>query len=130
LRKTEAIPYQTEGALPLCLLSDLREQPAMQNLTLTVPHQLGRDEAKRRIQEGIGQLQQQHGNLLGQLDQQWDGNTLQFKTTVMGQSISGHAVVEDSVVRLEVALPWMLAMLAGPVKNRIEERGRKLLEKR
>ena len=40
---------------------------------------------------------------------------------------SGQVFVEDQVVRLDIPLPWPLSMLAGGVKQRIEQEGRKLL---
>jgi hypothetical protein len=99
----------------------------MPNLTLSVPHQLGRAEAKRRLQEALAQAQQQSNNMVGPIEQRWNGDTLDFKVTAMGQTLSGQAVVEEQVVRVEVALPWMLALLAGSVKQQIEQRGRQLL---
>jgi hypothetical protein len=99
----------------------------MENLTLSIPHQLSRAEARRRVQEQVAQLKSQHPALLGQLQETWREDTLEFSLTVMGVTISGHVYVEDRVVRVEVPLPWPLAMLAGGVKRQIEQQGRKLL---
>jgi len=99
----------------------------MQNLTVSIPHQLGRAEARRRIQEGIGQAKQQYGQFVQQPVEQWSGDTLDFSCRVMGQPLSGKVFVEDQVVRLEIPLPWPLAMLVGSLKPMIEQEGRKLL---
>jgi putative polyhydroxyalkanoate system protein len=99
----------------------------MQNLTINIPHQLSREEARRRIQGQIDQLRQQHGGMLSRLEDRWTGDRLDFTAAAMGVTVSGWAVVEDNVVRLEVVLPWLLAALAGPVKQRIEQQGRNLL---
>jgi putative polyhydroxyalkanoate system protein len=99
----------------------------MQNLTINIPHQLGRAEARRRVQQEIDQLRQQHGGMVSRLEDRWTGDRLEFTVAVLGTTITGWAVVEDQVVQLEVVLPWMLAMLAGPVKQRIEQQGRNLL---
>jgi len=45
----------------------------------------------------------------------------------VGQSVSGTALFTEQTVHLEVALPWMLSMLAGTVKKQIEQQGHKLL---
>jgi putative polyhydroxyalkanoate system protein len=100
----------------------------MPNLTITIPHQLGREEARRRIVEQTAQLQNQHGGMLERLEQRWEGDTLHFLVAAVGQSVSGILRVAERDVYLEVALPWMLAMLAGVVKKQIEQQGRKLLE--
>ncbi len=99
----------------------------MPNLTITIPHQLGREEAKRRITEQASQLQSQHGGMLERIEQRWDGDTLHFLVGAVGQSVSGTLRVAEQDVHLEVALPWMLALLAGTVKKQIERQGHKLL---
>jgi putative polyhydroxyalkanoate system protein len=99
----------------------------MSNLTITIPHQLGRVEAKRRVSEQTNQLQSQHAGLFERFEQRWDGDTLHFHVTAAGQAVSGSALFTEQTVHLEVALPWMLSMLAGVVKKQIEQRGRHLL---
>lgn len=99
----------------------------MQNLTGSIPHRLTRDEARRRIQSEIANLRQQHGHLLHNLNETWTGDRLDFSMSAMGQSIRGNLVVGDRAVDIEVELPWLLAMLAGPVKQRVEREGQLLL---
>jgi putative polyhydroxyalkanoate system protein len=96
-------------------------------MTASIPHQLTRAEARRRIVEGIAQARQQYGTFLSGLSEHWEGDTLHFTLSAVGQSVTGTAAVEDNAVRLEVVLPLMLAMLAGPIKHQIEQQGRILL---
>jgi hypothetical protein len=97
---------------------------------MSIPHNLSRDEAKRRLQTGIDQARHQYGAILSSLSERWDGDTLQFVLGAAGQSISGRLAVEDHAVLLEATLPWLLAMLAGPLHQRIEQQGRAALENR
>jgi putative polyhydroxyalkanoate system protein len=99
----------------------------MPNLSITIPHQVGKAEAKRRIGEQASQLQSQHGGMFQRVEQRWDGDTLHFHIGAMGQSIAGSALFTEQTVHLEIALPWMLSMLAGAVKKQIEQQGHKLL---
>jgi putative polyhydroxyalkanoate system protein len=99
----------------------------MPNLTISIPHQLGREEAKRRIQEQASQLLGQQGGLLERVEQRWEGDTLHFHVGAVGQSVTGSAHFTEQNVLLEIALPWMLSLLAGTMKKQIEERGHKLL---
>jgi putative polyhydroxyalkanoate system protein len=99
----------------------------MKNLTASIPHRLTRDEARRRIQTEIAKLRQQHGALLHDVMENWTGDRLDFAVSAAGQSIRGFLVVADHAVDIEVELPWLLAMLAGPVKQRVECEGRLLL---
>ena len=101
---------------------------AMENLTATIPHRLGRIEARRRIQEQLGELRKQHGNVLQEIKENWNGDRMDFSVSAMGQSISGNLVVQEQAVQVEVAMPWLLAMLAGTVKQQIEQQGKRMLE--
>ena len=53
---------------------------------------------------------------------------MNFRLTAMGQQIGGRVDVQPTQVRMEVDVPWMLAMLAGGFTKRVEAEGRKLLE--
>lgn len=99
----------------------------MPNLTVSIPHQLGCTEAKRRLDELAANVQGKSGGMLQSVEQHWDADTLHFQIGAMGQSIAGTANVTDQSVNLDLALPWMLSMLAGTVKNQIEKQARDLL---
>ena len=100
----------------------------MPKLSISLPHQLDRAEARKRTQECIAQVRQQYGGTLGRVEERWNGDTLDFALVAMGTSISGQAHVEDQAVRLEIQLPWVLSMFAERIKQSIEQQGRKLLE--
>jgi putative polyhydroxyalkanoate system protein len=93
----------------------------MPNLTASIPHQMARADAKCRIQEQVGVLRQQHGSMFSELKETWVGDRMDFAATAMGQSISGNLTVDDHAIHVVVALPWLLSMLAGTVKQRIEQ---------
>jgi hypothetical protein len=64
------------------------------------------------------------------VDETWTGNHMDLKLTAMGQQVSGRIDVEAQSVRLEVDLPWILAMLADKFRPQVEQEARKMLEKR
>ena len=100
----------------------------MPNLTASIPHQLTREEAKRRIKEQIGIMRNQHGSMLTDVQENWNGDSLNFAFKAMAQSISGQMTVDDQAVHLTVALPWLLSIMAGKIKNQLEQQGKLLLE--
>jgi hypothetical protein len=53
-----------------------------------------------------------------------------MKVGALGQSVSGHLQVEEDQVRVELQLPWMLAMLAEKAKGLIQKQGTLLLERK
>jgi hypothetical protein len=99
----------------------------MQNLTISIPHRLTRDEVRRRIQGELATIRKDHGSLVRDLREDWTGDRLDFSASAVGQAIRGHLVVEDQLVHVEVELPWLFALLAGTVKRQIEHQGRLLL---
>ena len=99
----------------------------MPNITASIPHQLTRAEAKQRVQDQIAIVRQRHGNLITNVQETWTDDTLQFSVAAAGQSIAGHLTFDDQMLHLTVALPWLLSLLAGTIKHRIESEGRQLL---
>jgi putative polyhydroxyalkanoate system protein len=99
----------------------------MPNLTVSVPHQLTKDEAKHRIDDGLTELRGQYGGLLDHMEGRWQGDRLQFTARAAGSTVSGHLDVQDHAVLVEVALPWFLSMFAGNVQQTIESDTRRLL---
>lgn len=98
-------------------------------VTVTIPHDLGRAEARRRVEAGFGDLSKHLGGL-GAVTKTWEGDRLSFGFAAMGQMISGAIDVADQSVQLEVVLPNLLAMMAGKLKGRLQKEGQLLLEKK
>jgi hypothetical protein len=105
-------------------------QSAMsQPLIVSVPHRLGRQEAMRRLDRGIGRLQPELGILLSGLNYHWQGDTLNFIASVMWQRITGRIEVLDDAVRVEIDLPWVMQLLRDTIERRVRGRGIALLER-
>lgn len=95
-------------------------------VVVAIPHELGRAEARRRIEQGIGQITGQIG-AVGELQQAWEGDRLRFSLQAIGQAITGAIDVGEREVRLEVHLPGIFGMIAGKVKGRLQKEGQILL---
>ena len=98
----------------------------MPNITASIPHQLGRDEARRRIQQHIGTARKQCV-MVSDVREVWKGDDLDFAVSAMGQTISGQLTVDDDMVHLTIALPALFGMFAGAVKQQIEQQGKQVL---
>lgn len=99
-------------------------------LVVSIPHQLGRAEAKRRLETGIGQIRHMFGDKLTALEDRWNGDHLDFHVKALGQAVSGGLDVKETHVDLEVHLPWVLAVFAHKAKSLIEKQGTLMLEKK
>jgi Putative polyhydroxyalkanoic acid system protein (PHA_gran_rgn) len=97
-----------------------------QPIHVDIPHQLGREEARRRIAGNIHQLQ---GYIPGgaQVAHNWVGDRLDMEIGAMGQTVNAQIGVEESVVRVNVVLPGLLGMLAKPIEAALKAKGSTLL---
>ncbi|MEO8113679.1 MAG: polyhydroxyalkanoic acid system family protein [Phenylobacterium sp.] len=99
-------------------------------VTVNIPHELGRVEARRRIDAGFGQLASHMGAAVSILSQRWDGDRLGFSLQIMGQAISGVVEVAEASVKLELLLPDLLGLIASKLKGRLQTEGQLLLLKK
>ena len=98
-------------------------------ITISVPHQLGRAEARRRIETGFASITRQLPGG-GTCSERWDGDQMTFCVAGMGQTISGAVTVLDAAVNIRVELPGVLGMIASGLKGRLEKAGQLLLTKK
>ena len=99
-------------------------------LSISIPHQLGRAEARRRIETGFSKIVGQLPGGTGTSNQRWDGDRLTFSVSGMGQTVSGVVHVLDAAVTMELELPGVLGLLAGGLKGRIQQAGKLLLTRK
>ena len=99
-------------------------------LTVTIPHNLGREVALKRIKDGIVQLRSTYAGQLTVLDENWAGDKLDFRISALKQTVSGSIEVAETTVTVSVMLPLFLAMLAEKAKAAIQHRGQLMLEKK
>jgi len=101
---------------------------AAEPITVTISHKLGRDGAKRRIDEGLGSIRAEIAPYVKSLDYTWHDYSLDFRVSAMLQTITGRIEVYDDFVRIELELPRLLHLLAKTIAGQIEHRGAALLE--
>lgn len=100
-------------------------------LTVNIPHALGKDEARRRIDEGFSKIQQQltSGALgLVSFQNRWEADRLHFEGAVIGQRITGRLDVLANSVQMQIDLPDLLAAIAERIKAGLTKETQKLLE--
>jgi len=98
-----------------------------QPIDVDLPHNLGKDEARRRIANNIHKLQE-HIPGGAQVQSGWTGDQLNLDVAAMGQSVTATIDVMDSNVRLKVLLPPMLGMFSGIIQGALQKKGGALLE--
>jgi hypothetical protein len=98
-------------------------------LVVEIPHQLGKEEALRRLRSGFSRTRETLGNKFAIIDETWSGDHLDFRVSVLGQTTTGCVDVKEESVRIEVQLPWLLGLIAEGMRPLIEREGRLLLER-
>ena len=98
-----------------------------QPIEVDLPHNLGRDEARRRIANNLHKLGQ-HIPGGAQVQSGWTGDQLNLQIAAMGEAVNATIDVMDSKVHVKVLLPGMLGMFAGVIQGALQKKGGVLLE--
>jgi hypothetical protein len=98
-----------------------------QPIDVDLPHNLGKDEARRRIANNLHSLQE-HIPGGAQIQSGWVGDQLNLDVIAMGQTVAATIDVMESRVHLKVLLPGMLGMFAGVIQAALQKKGSVLLE--
>src|SRR5258707_7665426 len=89
--------------------------------TVSVPHHLDKEEAKRRVSGLLPGLRTEFAGMLSDLQERWEGDVLHFGFKARGLSITGSATVQPSAVALGYSLPLLAPPPTGPVRAGVPE---------
>jgi hypothetical protein len=98
-------------------------------ISIDLPHRLGAEEARRRIDGGIGNLK---SFIPGAADVRsaWNGDRLGLQIAMMGQEVNAQIDVGATFVRVELLLPPALAFFGKTIEAGIRRKGSEMLEDR
>lgn len=96
-------------------------------IDVDLPHNLGKDEAKRRIGNNIHKLEQ-HIPGGATVQSGWTDDQLTLRIAAMGEAVNATIDVMDTKVHLKVLLPGMLGIFAGLVQATLQKKAGALLE--
>jgi hypothetical protein len=93
----------------------------MGSFQMSVWHTLGKEEARRRLQQKLATVRQSYSHHVSQLNESWEGHVLSFSFRAAGMNVSGTITVEDSQVSLDAVLPLAAMMFRGLIEQRIRQ---------
>lgn len=103
----------------------------MIDIELAIPHNLGREEARTRIQNLIAEGSEKFGKEIQNIDTEWNGDTcviqFDFKKFPFSGRISGRLSVSDSHVDVKGTIPDSLAPFKNMVEDTIRRKGEEFL---
>jgi hypothetical protein len=98
-------------------------------MEIAIPHTLGREEARRRIEAGLPKLAA-HIPAGGTMEAQWQGDyALSLTIKAMGQTIPVTLAIEEDRLLGEVTVPAFLKMMAGQIAEFVKVSAGKMLDK-
>ena len=97
-------------------------------VSVDVPHQLGAEEAERRVRIGVEALQQKFADKLTALHIDWTPGRANASLTIMGNAITSTTEFLPNVVRISVELPLLLALLAEKIKGSVAQHTGEMLQ--
>ncbi len=99
----------------------------MPSLTIAVPHSLSTEEATSRLKTFFEKLKERHSDKMSNLEEQWDGNTLNYAFSTFGFNIKGDLNIEPNEVRVNGSLPFAAMMFKGKIEQSVREELEKVL---
>ena len=97
-------------------------------MQVAIPHSLGREEVRRRLQGGGSAIADAIPGGMAQVTSEWvDEDRLQLAINAMGQVLHGSIAIEDERVVFDMDLPLALSFVGPIVESTIRQAGQKLL---
>jgi hypothetical protein len=91
----------------------------MPSFSTEVEHQLGQEEATKRLTKLIEQVRQQYSDFVTELNGEWAENVLTFSLKTYGFKIDGTLTVDDQLARLSGNLPFAALAFRGKIEQSI-----------
>jgi putative polyhydroxyalkanoate system protein len=99
----------------------------MASFQVTVPHALGQEAARARVERFLDEMQRDYADQISDVQGTWTGNQLDFAFVATGLQIGGTLAVNENDVQVSGPLPLMAAMFRGRIEKSIREELQRLL---
>lgn len=100
-------------------------------MRMTLPHELGREEVRRRLKERSHEIADHLPGDMAQVETQWPSEDLMnLAVTAMGQEVRGSIAISDNEVAIDFTLPLALSFFKPLIESSLKSQGQKLLEKK
>lgn len=98
-------------------------------MRVTIPHELGREEVRRRFDAHAHEIADMLPGGLARIDTRWlDDDRLGLSIAALGQQMNGEVEIEDDRVTIALDLPPALALARPLIEGAVRSQGSKWLE--
>ncbi|RJY09833.1 polyhydroxyalkanoic acid system family protein [Aurantiacibacter aquimixticola] len=97
-------------------------------MNVAIPHDLGRDEVRRRLRENSHEIADYIPGGLAEIETDWPSeDRMGMSINAMGQMIRGHVDIEDTQLVFQIMLPPALGFIKPMVEGAIRQSGQHLI---
>lgn len=97
-------------------------------MRVAIPHQLGKDEVRRRLQSSSHKIADHIPGGMAQVTTSWPSEErMTMQIAAMGQNLTGAVEIEAEQVVFQFDLPPALAFIEPMIEGAIRKQGQKLL---
>lgn len=97
-------------------------------MQVAIPHNLGREEVRRRMRENSGNIGDHIPGGMADVQTSWSSeDRMEMSIGAMGQTVNGHVDIEDHQVVFHMVLPPALGFIKPIVEGAIRDQGNKML---
>ncbi len=93
----------------------------MPSVKLSVPHELGQEEAAARLKGFFEKVKQRYQNQVSDLEEAWSGNSLDFGFRTYGFQIKGRMEVEPAEVNFGGQIPFAAMAFKGKIEQTVRD---------
>jgi len=93
----------------------------MPSVQVTIPHQLGQEEALARLKRFLTKVKNRYETQVSDLTETWADNVVQFGFKTYGFTVSGQMTVEPADVRFDAKVPLAAMMFKGKIEQTLRD---------
>lgn len=94
----------------------------MPKISLSFPHQLGKEEAIKRIRAAIEKEKVSRANIVTHSTENWVGdNHVDFTMTIFTYAVEGTLDIFEKSVDVTLELPMVATLVTGMIRNQLEQ---------
>ena len=100
----------------------------MPKISINVPHELGQDEAARRLSGLMDAIRNKYKDQIKDLEETMDGHSGTFSFKTMGLKVTGAVEVGETEAAIDCDLPFAAMMFKGKIEGEIRKQVERLLK--
>ena len=90
-------------------------------MRIAVPHNMTREQARRRVDQRLQNLLGQFGHHAEEMKHDWNGDTLHFKGKAKGMKVEGTVEITDAAMIVDAKLPLLAMAFEGRIREAVQK---------